>query len=329
VARRYWPHALIIAFAAWCAVSLHADIGQLSFAPVWQARTAVLCTALLSLLNYLLRGVRWLLYLRALGARVGSGYGLLTYWAGFAFTLSPAKLGELVRARYYMTAGVPLSATAAAYFVERLLDLVVVLLLALVTYSAASGYALLLWATVLAAGGGLVAVAYLPWPAIAAWGERHTVLPGVAGRLLGPILNTLLAARVLLRPGLLLPSFVLGLLAWAAEGAGLGLLGALAPEVELDWVSATGIYSVAIIVGALSFLPGGLGSTEAVMVVLLSAHGHSTSDALLITLVCRLLTLWLAVAIGWLAVLALPSLGGRTVAGDAPAGEVVAGDPRT
>jgi uncharacterized protein (TIRG00374 family) len=66
-----------------------------------------------------------------------------------------------------------------------------------------------------------------------------------------------------------------------------------------------GIYAVAVILGAVSFLPGGLGSTEAVMTTLLSLRGYSVGDALLITIVCRLVTLWLAVGLGWIAVLAL------------------------
>jgi len=49
----------------------------------------------------------------------------------------------------------------------------------------------------------------------------------------------------------------------------------------------------------LSFLPGGLGSTEAVMAALLFAHGYTMPQAILLTLICRLLTLWLAVVIGW------------------------------
>jgi len=70
----------------------------------------------------------------------------------------------------------------------------------------------------------------------------------------------------------------------------------------LSVAGAMGIYAIAIIVGALSFLPGGLGSTEAVMAALLVAPGFHTSQAILLTLICRLLTLWLAVVIGWLCV---------------------------
>jgi uncharacterized protein (TIRG00374 family) len=60
-----------------------------------------------------------------------------------------------------------------------------------------------------------------------------------------------------------------------------------------------------VLVGALSLLPGGLGSTEAVMTALLATQGYALGDALLITILCRIVTLWLAVCIGWLAVFVL------------------------
>jgi len=59
-----------------------------------------------------------------------------------------------------------------------------------------------------------------------------------------------------------------------------------------------GIYSVSVLAGALSFIPGGLGSTEAVMVLLLTLVGVNTPAAIAATLICRLATLWFAVIIG-------------------------------
>jgi hypothetical protein len=38
---------------------------------------------------------------------------------------------------------------------------------------------------------------------------------------------------------------------------------------------------------------------------LLTTQGFSVGDALLVTIACRIVTLWLAVGIGWLAVFAL------------------------
>lgn len=95
---------------------------------------------------------------------------------------------------------------------------------------------------------------------------------------------------------------LLGLVAWAGEAIGLQLVAHAISPIELSLAAAAGIYAIAIIVGALSFLPGGLGSTEVVMAALLHAHGYSMPEAILLTLVCRLLTLWLAVLIGWVCV---------------------------
>ena len=55
--------------------------------------------------------------------------------------------------------------------------------------------------------------------------------------------------------------------------------------------------------GALSALPAGLGGMELVFAGLLIAQSASTAEALTITVVARLLTLWLAVGIGVAALL--------------------------
>jgi uncharacterized membrane protein YbhN (UPF0104 family) len=55
-----------------------------------------------SLLNYVLRVVRWRWYLGRLGHPLTVGFSALSYVAGFAFTLSPGKVGEVGRARYYL-----------------------------------------------------------------------------------------------------------------------------------------------------------------------------------------------------------------------------------
>jgi len=92
---------------------------------------------------------------------------------------------------------------------------------------------------------------------------------------------------------------VLGLLAWAAEGYGLYLvLGWLGAETPLTL--ALGIYGVAVLAGAVSFVPGGLGGTELVMTTLLVLTGVDAAMAISAVIICRLATLWFAVALGLL-----------------------------
>lgn len=298
--QRWALYGLIIGFAVWCTVHFQRDLSQIDLSRLTGAWQAVLAAALLSLLNYALRVVRWNLYLQRLGHRLPLGFVALSFMAGFAFTLSPGKLGEMVRARYYRPLGVPMPGLAAAFFVERLLDLVAVILLALLALAELQAYRQALWVAVALVCGLIAALAVAPWER---WHRQHAesapASDAARWRAVAGVLHTLASARQFLKPSLLLVTLVLSVIAWGAEAVGLKLVGDAISTAPLSFSAAASIYAIAIIVGALSFLPGGLGSTEAVMVALLYAHGYAMPEAMLLTLVCRLLTLWLAVAIGW------------------------------
>jgi glycosyltransferase 2 family protein len=298
-------YTIIFAFVAWCFIAFRADIAHISLEPIWQARNAVFFAALLSLINYFFRIIRWSAYLNRFGFRFPATFTCLTYVAGFAFTLSPGKVGEMVRARYYKEAGVPLAVTTAAFFIERLMDMLAMASMALIGFAVSSGYSLALW---ICLGSMLVLLAVLgvtPWERSQAWLMRHQHIPATLRNAFAGVLRIMISARSLLSPRLLAFGFFLGLFAWGAEGLGLMVLGSLGPSVQIDWATASGIYAVAVLIGALSFLPGGLGTTEVVMATLLAAHGYAMPQAILLTMVCRILTLWLAVILGWGAVLVL------------------------
>ncbi|MGD0960278.1 MAG: UbiA family prenyltransferase [Methylomonas sp.] len=296
-------YLIALAFLSWCVISFREDLAKIKFAPVLAAWDTVLLATVLSLINYLLRVLRWIVYLSQLGHRLKFGFSALTYIAGFAFTLSPGKVGEMVRGRYLQKSGVPLSGTAAAFFAERLMDLLA--MVALASLAVTSSYDSLMWGTVIVIIVMLAVLTLAPWNKISVYAETLNIHPHAIKKILLSVIRTLIASRVLLSPGMLAAGFMIGVLAWGCEGVGLMVISKIPGGVEMDISSAVGIYSVAVIVGALSFLPGGLGGTEAVMIALLDTHGYPLPDAILLTLICRLLTLWFAVAIGWLAVFAL------------------------
>jgi uncharacterized protein (TIRG00374 family) len=296
-----------------CIVAFRADLAKISADAVFAASGALVLTAALSLLNYLLRAWRWRFLFARLGYRLPLRYAGLTYIAGFAFTLSPGKVGELVRAAYYRRRGIPLAAVTAVFFVERLTDLAVMVSLAAVFLAAGAGrFAPLLW------GAGLCVPVFMLVLSMIRAGQLDRIdlywqaRPGRLARLIHLALHAISSAKVLIAPGPTMVALLLGMVAWGAEGVGLHVLGALAPGVVISVDEAVGIYAIAIVVGALSFLPGGLGTAEAVMVALLAHHGYTLADALLITLACRILTLWLAIGLGWLAV-AILKLQGESV----------------
>ena len=302
---RFVPHLLVLAFIVWCAFALRGDLQQVSLAPMLRSWNLLVFAAVLSLMNYAFRIVRWRWYLARLGHPLPLHFAGLTFIAGFAYTLSPGKVGEMIRARYYLPLGIQLPTVAGAFFAERLLDVVAMAALAALLMADVPDYRNAVYVAALLVLAILGLLAMLPWRAVSLRFQAATRLPSLLRKVLVGVTSTLAATRPLLQPVPLAVGFSLGLLAWGFEGLGLGVLSGASPAPHLDMVVAVGIYAVAVLVGALSFLPGGLGSTEAVMTTLLVTHGASFGDAVFVTLACRIVTLWLAVVLGWVAVLSL------------------------
>jgi uncharacterized protein (TIRG00374 family) len=302
---RYLFPALVAVFAAVCLYGVSGDLAMISLTPVVRSWNLVMLAALCSLLNYACRIARWQRYLAKLGHPLPVGFTAMTYLAGFAFTVSPGKVGEMARARYYSGVGLSLADTAGAFFIERLMDVMAMMILAAMIVATMPGYHVAMWSAGALVAVVLITLALLPWNRIASGLAERAGLPHAIVKFGVGISEALAAARSLLSPGALLLGFALGLVAWGLEGIGLVALGSMIPAAGLPLATGVGIYAIAVLVGAVSFLPGGLGSTEAALTALLTTQGYAVGDALLVTIVCRVVTLWLAVLIGWLAVAVL------------------------
>jgi uncharacterized protein (TIRG00374 family) len=98
----------------------------------------------------------------------------------------------------------------------------------------------------------------------------------------------------------------LSVLSWSLECVAFWLVVRGFRGAHVDLQAAIFIYAAMTVAGALSFLPGGLGVTEAGMLALLGKLGTGTgrSVATAATFVTRLCTLWFAVAVGVVALVA-------------------------
>ena len=303
-------HALIlfaaIGVAAYMVIALATDFHALIAALQrlgWLGAGAVL---LMSLINYGLRFHRWTRYLARLGHAVPPGPHLLCYLGGFAFTVSPAKAGEAVRSIYLRDHGVHYADSIAALFVERMLDLLAMALLAGFVVLDQPAYWPVLAAALAITMGllGFVSRPALP-RALAALARRRP--EGRAARGLDGIASLLRSSQRILRPRLLVLGLVLGVVAWGAEGIGFHLI-CRGLDFPLAPATAVGIYAIAVLGGgAAFFMPGGIGGMEVVMTGLLVARGASLPVAIIATLLCRLATLWFAVLIGLVATAILES----------------------
>lgn len=299
----YTPHAAIAAFFVACFLLFQGDLRKVDLRALPQAYGVYASVTALAFASYVIRAERWRMYLRQLGYNFPPLFGVLTYVAGFAYTLAPGKVGELMKATYYGRYGIPWSAVAVAFFVERLADLGVFVCLALVFLGfQAKGYGTMLAIVGLCVPVVVLAIALLDAKQL----RRIFWVPFIRSPRLesfgDAIVNGTLSAKQLLTVRRLTVGLLLGFLAWGAECATLFVLAQVVPQTPISLGDSIGMYAAATVVGAISFLPGGLGTTEALLLALLVGYGFTMSDALLLTLVCRLLTLWFAVGLGWVAV---------------------------
>ena len=250
-----------------------------------------LLALLLCLASYLLRGWRWRLWMAHFGRDLPPVQGLRLYLAGYTFTPTPGNVGEALRGM--LLSRQPLSAgqSLAIYGAERLADLVCLLLLCL------PGVVWLLQGSLLLHQSGLVigVLALLVCGLAVAIGlKRHQ------GSLMArwPWLSQ--AWQCLTQRSWVCLS--LTLLAWGAQGVAVWLI-CQENRLPVALSQASGFYALAMVGGAASMLPAGLGSMEAILTTLLMALGSDLGSATLVTVGVRLLTLWLAVAVGAMALL--------------------------
>jgi len=274
-----------------------AQIGQAAAIFQWGLIPLILG---LTLVNYILRFVKWHFYLNLIGAGDTPVIdSFLMFFSGMSMVVTPGKVGEWLKSYLLMEVrGVPFGRSAPIVLVERLTDAVAMLVLAsgglLMTQSGWQVAAAVLGLAALL----VVAVQYRP---------LADLLLALAGKL--PLLSTrahhlkdfLDSAQTLLRPRSLAVGIGLGLVSWGAESMAFYviLLGMGLAAHPLVLTQAAFILNTSILAGSLVMIPGGLGVAEGGIAGLSQVLlGLSPDRAVVATLLIRFCTLWFSVTLG-------------------------------
>ncbi len=248
-----------------------------------------------TLANYGLRFVKWDFYLRCVGVPLPRRQSLLVFLAGFTMSITPGKVGELLKAFLVRDlVGTELSRTASVVMAERLTDVAGLLILSALGATALPHGGLLLGTVAVLLG---LAVVILRTRRLADLVHAALLRGGRLARLAGPLRLFLGTGRTLLAPPALGWASILSVASWFFEClAFYVVLQGLGLDVTLR--AATFVYAFASLAGAVSMLPGGLGVAEGSLTALLVALGAPLPDAAAAALLVRAATLWLAVALG-------------------------------
>lgn len=242
-------------------------------------------------LNYFFRFLRWAFYLKVLALPVPLGGSSLVFLAGLAMSVTPGKAGEvlkcyLLRDRW----GLEVARTLPVVLMERLTDLVAVLLLALIGLA-------LFPAPIVVVLAGVLIVCFLALLAILFTGGRRLFELPVVRRWKSGLTASQDALHQLALPGVMAVALALAAAAWLSEGLALWVI-LIGLDASLDIHRVLPIYAASTLVGAITTLPGGLVGTEGSMLALLQQSGLARGTASASTLLVRLATLWFAVAVG-------------------------------
>ena len=295
---RRWIWIAIVVVIGVAAFAMLGDLRQLPARLVGFGWPALVAASGLALTNYAIRFVRWQGYLRQQEVRVPFGSSALVFGSGLSLSITPAKLGELVKSYLLRELhDIPVPRTAPIVVAERVTDLVALLVIAVIGVAVYGMQTTLVIGAGALIGSGLVLLA---WPRPTRWLIDLVTRPARLRKLRDPLHETYAGLVTLCRPRLLLVATAIAIPAWTCECVGFALIANGFPGAHVELGLAMVIYAATTIAGALSFLPGGLGVTEGAMTVLLvrSATGLDRPTALAATLLTRLATLWFAVVIG-------------------------------
>jgi uncharacterized protein (TIRG00374 family) len=296
--RSFWM-VLISGVVIYAAIIFFSDPTSLTQVLGQFPKTIVLWVLLLSLVNYLLRFLRWQCYCAAIDASVPLRESAAIFATGLTMCISPGKVGEFLKA-YLLerSANVPFGRGAAIVLAERITDVTAIVLLTLMgTIALTRGRPILLGTILLLSLSVITLCSKTLRHSVLRWVARYRRLTRLTSAvdLVGTELSKLMSASW----------FLLGVLvalgAWAAEGLGLHLI-LLGMGIKMDLPQVLSIYALSTFIGAASTLPGGIGPTEASLTTLLLLREVPLSTAGPATVLIRVCTLWFAVAIGLLVI---------------------------
>ncbi len=267
---------------------------ELAGFPVWQ----LWLLAALSLVNYALRFWRWEVYLRTLDARIPLRESVGLYFATYVMVITPGKIGEIFKAGILREKfGVSLSRGIPIVLAERIYDFLAVLVLASVGVFFWPGSLTGLTTGLMAAVSIPLLLALFQNRKLRAWLLSRASRSDLLSRHQVGLDESMESLGTLLGFRQSLFSLTLSTLAWLCECLGLWLV-CRGLDFPVPLGEALFVYAAGTLVGSLSFLPGGLGGTEATIIWLLGTLSMPGATAAAVALLVRLFTLWLAVIIG-------------------------------
>jgi len=254
----------------------------------------------LSFINYLIRFLKWDYYLKLLKINVSKTDSLGIFFSGLSMSVTPGKMGELLKCYILKKIkGTPISVSTSIIFAERITDFISLIIIAVI------GAYIIGYGREISVSFGIL---FLVLVFIISSRSLSIKIINILERIkflnkFGKSIHNLYEGiYILIRIKPLAIAVFVSLIGWFCECYGFYLT-LVAFQTHFKVLSASFIYAFSTLLGALMFLPGGLGFTEGSLTGLLMYANIDKGIAVASTFIIRAATLWFAVLLGALVLL--------------------------
>ena len=247
--------------------------------------------------SFFIRGFRWMLFLKYLKINIGIKNSFGIYFAGMAFGVTPAKVGELIKSQILKNKySIAISKTAPIIFVERYYDLFGI---AIISFIVLLFLNFETWIILILLAVSILFLGIAQQKSISLKILNSFSKIPFFNKYVNNLITGYETIHVLLSPKIFIKSILLSKSAWIVESIGVFFV-FQAFNSSLDFSNILFIFTSSTLLGGISLLPAGIGVTEGGMITQLLLHDIDYSFALCLVLTVRLFTLWMSVIIGFI-----------------------------
>jgi len=242
--------------------------------------------------------LRWNLLLRNSNVQIPLKENFKIYFAGFALAVTPAKFGELIKSQILKTKfNIPYRTTSSLVLVERLYDLAGAIAVSVIG----------IW--LIGVGGYIILGALIVLIALFIMISSRKIFDSTlnlvgrikfAQKFTQPLSESYEIVRASTRGKIFLTSVLTTSIYWLLESLGVYYVLVAFDINTINYLHLVAIYASSLILGAASFIPGGLGVVEGSLVGLLNFQGVELSQAFVLVVLIRIFTLWYSVIVGFI-----------------------------
>ena len=242
--------------------------------------------------------VRWQILLKKNDINIPIKKSFLLFLGGMSMSITPGHVGELIKSQLMKTIyNIPRTKTAPIIFVEKFYDLTGAIIASII------GIIILGMDTslILISVSILIVIIFLIYyRPIFEFILKRVTKTKFFSKYSENISDSYEIVRNSTTPQISSISFGLSVLYWIIISVAVHFILLSFGIESISVLKTISIYSSSVIIGAISFIPGGLGITEGSLIGLFSLEGIDISLALILSVMIRILTMWYSVSIGFI-----------------------------